>query len=90
MCRPLHVYVHVPFCARKCPYCHFYNIGHDSGREVVFVDTLAREIDDWRRRGEFDDAELATLYWGGGTPSILSEPGFSRLAEMCLDVAPIA
>jgi len=88
--RPLHVYVHVPFCARKCPYCHFYNIGHDDGREAVFVDALAREIDDWRRRGEFDGAELATLYWGGGTPSILSEPGFSRLAEMCLGVAQTA
>ncbi|MEJ2151651.1 MAG: hypothetical protein P8Y29_01555 [Gemmatimonadota bacterium] len=51
MKRPLHLYVHVPFCARKCPYCHFYNIGHDDGREALYVDGLAREIDTWRRVG---------------------------------------
>jgi oxygen-independent coproporphyrinogen-3 oxidase len=90
MKRPLHLYVHVPFCARKCPYCHFYNIGHDDGREALYVDALAREIDTWRRLGVFDNAELATLYWGGGTPSILSEPGFSRLADVCLDVGAMA
>ncbi len=90
MQRPLHVYVHVPFCARKCPYCHFYNIRPDDGREALFVDALAREIDAWRRQRSFGGAELATLYWGGGTPSILSEAGFSRLADLCLDMAPMA
>jgi oxygen-independent coproporphyrinogen-3 oxidase len=88
--RLLHVYVHVPFCARKCPYCHFYNIRHDDGREALFVDAVAREIDRSRRRGAFDGVELATLYWGGGTPSILSEAGFSSLADMCLDIGPMA
>lgn len=90
MNRPLHIYVHVPFCARKCPYCHFYNLRHDDGREALFVDALAREIDGWRRRGAFDGSELATLYWGGGTPSILSAAGFSLLADMCLGIGPTA
>ena len=87
MARSLHVYVHVPFCARKCPYCHFYNLGYDDGREAVFLDGLAREIAIWRARGAFEDARLSTLYWGGGTPSLLSSAGFERLAALCLGIA---
>lgn len=85
---PLHLYVHVPFCARKCPYCHFYNLGHDDAREAVFLDALAREVAAWRARGAFAGRRLATLYWGGGTPSILSGAAFERLADLCLGVAP--
>lgn len=90
MARPLHLYVHVPFCAQKCPYCHFYNLGYDDGREAVFLDALGREIAEWRTRGAFERARLATLYWGGGTPSQLSADGFERLAALCLGIAPAA
>ncbi|MBW3660749.1 MAG: radical SAM family heme chaperone HemW [Gemmatimonadetes bacterium] len=86
----LHVYVHVPFCARRCPYCHFYNIGHDDGRESFFLDALEREIDRWRRAGMFEGARLATLYFGGGTPSVLTPAGFGRIAELCRTIAPAA
>jgi oxygen-independent coproporphyrinogen-3 oxidase len=84
----LHIYVHVPFCARKCPYCHFYNLGHDDGRERVYLDALAREIAGWRRSGAFEKGRLATLYWGGGSPSLLTGDGFERLADLTLGVSP--
>ncbi|HUP18886.1 MAG TPA: radical SAM family heme chaperone HemW [Gemmatimonadota bacterium] len=87
---PLHLYVHVPFCARKCPYCHFYNLGHDDAREAVFLDAIEREMAGWRARGAFDGGRLETLYWGGGTPSMLTAAGFERLAGLCLAVAPAA
>ena len=80
--------MHVPFCARKCPYCHFYNLGHDDGREAVWIDGLAREIAMLRAPGEFDGGRLATLYWGGGTPSLLSPDGFERVADLVLGIAP--
>lgn len=83
----LHVYVHVPFCTYRCPYCAFYNVRPDTGREARFLDGLAREIEVWRSRGAFDGAPLATLYWGGGTPSRLSGEGFQRLADLCLEIA---
>jgi oxygen-independent coproporphyrinogen-3 oxidase len=88
MARPLHVYLHVPFCARKCPYCHFYNLGHDDAREAVWLDGLAREVAAVREAGGFDGCRLATLYWGGGTPSLLSPEGFERAADLVLGVAP--
>lgn len=90
MTRRLHVYVHVPFCARTCPYCHFYQLGHDDGREAVYLDAIEREVERWRARGAFDEARLATLYWGGGSPSLLTPEGFERLAEACLSAAPPA
>lgn len=88
MARSLHVYVHVPFCARKCPYCHFYNLGHDDGREAVWLDGLSREIAALRSSGAFDGARLATLYWGGGSPSLLGADAFERAAALVLGVAP--
>ncbi len=82
------MYVHVPFCARKCPYCHFYNLGHDDGREAVWLDGLAREIVALRSSAAFEDARLATLYWGGGTPSLLAPDAFERAAALVLGIAP--
>ena len=89
MARPLHLYVHVPFCERKCPYCHFYNLGHDDAREALYLDGIGRELARWREQDAFDRVRLGTLYWGGGTPSILSAEAFDRLANLCLGVAPI-
>ncbi len=82
----LHVYVHVPFCTYRCPYCAFYNVRPDAARETVFLDGVEREVEVWGSRGAFD-GPLVTLYWGGGTPSRLSEGGFRRLADLCLGIA---
>lgn len=90
MSRDLHVYVHVPFCRYRCPYCAFYNVRPDAGREAVFLDGTAREIERWRSAGAFTDATLATLYWGGGTPSRLTASGTRRLAALSLGIAPPA
>lgn len=86
----LHVYVHVPFCRYRCPYCAFYNVRPNDVRESAFLDGAAREIEAWRARAAFDGAPLETLYWGGGTPSRLSAAGTRRLAELSLEVGPAA
>jgi oxygen-independent coproporphyrinogen-3 oxidase len=86
----LHVYVHVPFCRYRCPYCAFYNVRPDEDRESAFLEGTAREIGAWRAKGAFESASLDTLYWGGGTPSRLSASGTRRLAELSLGVAPLA
>src|SRR5471032_925579 len=73
-----HLYVHTPFCAKICPYCAFYVHRGGAAAQREFVSALRTE---WRRaRDEFPLA-LETIYFGGGTPSILSAELFSELAE---------
>lgn len=74
-----HVYVHVPFCGRRCSYCDFAI----AVRRVVpvddFVDTLAREID--IRFGDTRQ-DVETVYLGGGTPSRLGYDGVRRVLDV--------
>lgn len=66
------VYVHIPFCIRKCPYCDFYSTT-DLSLVPAFLDALEREI----RTAAVADLEFDSLYLGGGTPSVLT-PGQVR------------
>jgi oxygen-independent coproporphyrinogen-3 oxidase len=73
-----HLYVHTPFCAKICPYCAFYV--HQGGvtAQREFVAALRTE---WQcAKAEFP-LTLETIYFGGGTPSILSAELFAELAE---------
>ncbi|HEV2841373.1 MAG TPA: radical SAM family heme chaperone HemW [Chthoniobacterales bacterium] len=69
-CAPItHLYVHIPFCARICPYCAFYKERADSSQTERFCEALLGELDE-RRTG----VRLApeTLFIGGGTPTALT------------------
>jgi len=71
------VYVHVPFCRRRCPYCDFYfEIGAST---AGFVDAVARELD---RRAAGLTWPAATLSFGGGTPSQLPPTDLARLVQL--------
>lgn len=65
----IHLYVHIPFCARICPYCAFYKERADSSQTQRFCEALLREVDE--RRGRFR-VELETIFIGGGTPTALT------------------
>jgi oxygen-independent coproporphyrinogen-3 oxidase len=76
------VYLHVPFCERVCPYCDFAVVGVrrlPGEHERRYVDALCRELE--RRRGAFAGRRLASLYLGGGTPSLLRPEAVARLVE---------
>ena len=64
-----HLYIHVPFCAKICPYCAFHVHRGGAAARRAFVEGLVREVG-WAR--EVFDLELETIYLGGGTPSLLS------------------
>jgi oxygen-independent coproporphyrinogen-3 oxidase len=81
-CDDVGVYVHVPFCERICPYCDFAVVAARRlapEQEQTYVDALATELE--RRRADFAGRRLATLYLGGGTPSLLRPASVERLAE---------
>ena len=72
MARPLGVYIHVPFCRIHCPYCDFYTYPSGRGRDADFVSALLCEIELSRHRLDVAGHEVNTIYFGGGTPSLLS------------------
>lgn len=73
----LGVYVHVPFCVSKCPYCDFYSVASET-HKARYIESLLRELT--LLRDEF--AGLATtLYFGGGTPSRLRIDELGRIVE---------
>jgi oxygen-independent coproporphyrinogen-3 oxidase len=73
-----HLYVHTPFCAKICPYCAFYVHQGGVAAQREFVAALRAE---WRRARDEFPFTLETVYFGGGTPSILSAELFVELAE---------
>lgn len=74
------VYVHFPWCAKKCPYCDFAttkrapgDIPHDD-----YADAIIKEL---RTRGPFDDRQLYSVFFGGGTPSLWAPSAVGRVLE---------
>lgn len=62
------LYIHVPFCAGKCPYCDFYSVKADESVMHKYTQRVCDEISRW---GKQLACEADTLYFGGGTPSVL-------------------
>jgi oxygen-independent coproporphyrinogen-3 oxidase len=77
---PLSLYVHLPWCARKCPYCDFNShAAREPIPETAYVDALLRDLD-----FELQDAEsrpLTSIFFGGGTPSLFSGGAITRILD---------
>ena len=70
------IYIHVPFCKSFCTYCDFYSEISDAGLFERYTDQLCAEI---RRRKKELGGQPHTLYFGGGTPSVLPLGDFTRI-----------
>ncbi|MDB6147329.1 MAG: hemN, partial [Spartobacteria bacterium] len=93
-----HLYVHIPFCARICPYCAFYKERLDRSQTERFCQAILRELEGHARTLEINPE---TIFFGGGTPTALTTAqleallnGFaqtldlSRLVEMTVEANP--
>ena len=67
--RLLGLYVHIPFCVRKCNYCDFLSAPADDATKKRYVEALCKEIAGYKELTK--EYQLATIYFGGGTPSVL-------------------
>jgi oxygen-independent coproporphyrinogen-3 oxidase len=74
----LSLYLHVPFCHRKCGYCSFSSYAGREKEIPAYVDAVAAEIRLTRRAG----ARVKTVYFGGGTPSLLGAADISKLLDV--------
>lgn len=76
--KPLGLYIHVPFCRRKCLYCDFCSFaGQSEDTHDRYVARLCEELT--RRSGDAADHTVDTVYFGGGTPTLLSPSHFAQL-----------
>lgn len=66
------LYIHIPFCRRKCIYCDFYSIMYDEALARSYADAVVRELDAL-------DRSFTTVYIGGGTPTVLSVTVLEKL-----------
>ena len=72
------VYIHVPFCRSKCPYCDFYSLRSDDAAMDAYVQAVKQHL---QRFGEENNFTAGTVYFGGGTPSLLGAARLSALLE---------
>lgn len=72
MRKPLSIYIHIPFCAKKCNYCAFLSMSATDAAKLRFVDALKAEIE-LRGKELSGKSEVKTIYVGGGTPSVLPD-----------------
>ncbi len=85
------IYVHVPFCVRRCAYCKFYKSNPSLESIDYYLSHIKSELDYQISKVESLGIELsrpATMFWGGGTPTILSEKSIERLANILSVVLP--
>ena len=76
------LYVHIPFCFHKCHYCDFYSITRQSPQRMErFVELLLHEADLWLNPSAGPRVKLKTLFFGGGTPSLLPLVNMQALLE---------
>ncbi|SDM19673.1 radical SAM family heme chaperone HemW [Maricaulis salignorans] len=84
----LGLYVHWPYCARICPYCDF-NVYRPKGQEDALLEAILADMSHWRARS--GARPLASLHFGGGTPSLMTGAQIERLiahAETLWGLAP--
>jgi oxygen-independent coproporphyrinogen-3 oxidase len=86
---PLGLYLHVPFCRKRCHFCYFRVYTDKNAREVAgYLDTLVREWELYARRRALAGRPLDFVYFGGGTPSFLSTPQLESLVRGLTAVTP--
>lgn len=78
--KPLSVYIHIPFCVQKCKYCDFLSAPSTRENMELYMDALKKEM--ISESVKYEEYEIETIFFGGGTPSILDEGQI----EDCIDV----
>jgi len=85
---PLGLYVHLPWCERKCPYCDFNSHEIDNIPEAAYTDALLRDLEADRHLAQ--GREIATVFVGGGTPSLFSAASIRTLLAGIAGCLPLA
>ncbi len=74
------LYLHIPFCRHRCGYCDFNTYANLSALIPDYVDALCKEIS-WNKDRNSRDFQIQTIFFGGGTPSLLKSDQFGKILE---------
>jgi oxygen-independent coproporphyrinogen-3 oxidase len=80
------IYIHIPFCKKLCSYCDFYKI-ISTGDYSLFIESLLTEAD--MRKNYLAGENVSTIYFGGGTPSVLSLKEIKKILDRLFDLFEI-
>jgi oxygen-independent coproporphyrinogen-3 oxidase len=79
---PLGLYIHIPFCRKRCVFCYFKVYTDKNASEIeVYLDALIKENELYSRTPAFQGRQLRFAYFGGGTPSYVSEKQLHYLVD---------
>lgn len=86
--KSLSLYIHVPFCLKKCAYCDFASFPNREGEWGRYFETLWAELADWKER--LSGREAATVFFGGGTPTLVPAGYIAETLGRARSVVPFA
>jgi oxygen-independent coproporphyrinogen-3 oxidase len=87
---PLGLYLHIPFCAAICNYCNFNRSLLEPALKTRYVDALIAELTRAGRTGASGLCRADTIFFGGGTPSLLEPAEVRRIMDACLDAFDVS
>src|ERR671911_2544340 len=86
---PLGLYLHIPFCRKRCHFCYFRVYTDKNASEVAdYLDVLVREWELYSQRPAIAGRPLRFVYFGGGTPSFLSSQQLEGLVRRLSEITP--
>ena len=87
----MHLYLHVPFCARRCSYCDFAIAVRREVPSRAYANAVLREWEGWQNHPAWElSSEIETIYFGGGTPSLLDPDQLGRILDGIRARRPVA
>jgi len=82
---PFGIYVHIPYCVTKCPYCDFNSYGVGSRfPEKEYTDTILQELELYRN--DITNTEISSIFFGGGTPSLFDPKSIERVISRIYEI----
>jgi len=81
----IQLYIHIPFCLKKCNYCPYFKIIYNKSKADEYVAALNQEIDRYALKHFFSDCIVNVVYIGGGTPGCLNENQLSNLVPAVME-----
>ncbi len=76
----MEIYIHIPFCVKKCKYCDFLSGPAKASTQEAYMEALCKELE--YRSSEYQDRVIETVFIGGGTPSVVKAESISKLMDI--------